>query len=113
MQGVHNPHEGQFYVCDAEAIHAVQLDNAGEEVVQVPRRVTPLRGAKVQSTKAFFLGLSSREKVAFVTQLPAEERKVLWNAFTSSERTQHLTTFVRALVHARPSWLPASYSFVG
>ncbi len=113
MQEVHNPSEGQFYICDEAAIHAVNTNRAASDALTiVPRKGTPLRGAKVQSTKSFFLSLSSPEKIEFVKQLPGHERKMLWRNFTSSEQTQNLTHFVVAGVNAQPNWLPASYATV-
>ena len=85
---------------------------AGDAAVIVPRKVTPLRVSKAQSTKTFYLSLSSQEKVAFIKQLPPEERKLLWSSLASSEKTKNMTHFVVASVNARPSWLPASYAWV-
>ena len=113
MQEVHNPSEGQFYICDEAAIHAVNNNRpASDAPAIVPRKGTPLRSAKVQSTKSFFLSLSSPEKIEFVKQLPSNERKLLWRSFTSSEKTRNLTHFVVAGVNAQPNWLPASYAAV-
>ena len=113
MQEVHNPSEGQFYICDEAAIHAVNTNRpASDAPAMVPRKGTPLRSAKLQSTKSFFLSLSSPEKIEFVKQLSSSERKCLWRSFTSGEKTQNLTHFVVAGVNMQPNWLPASYAAV-
>ena len=110
MQDVHNPSEGQFYVCDADTIQAVRFDKPGDEPVRVPRRLTPPRAAKEQSTKAFFLSLGSQEKLDFLRRLPAVERQTLWGSLDSGEKVHNLTSFVVESV--RPGWLPTRYGFV-
>lgn len=113
MQQVHSASEGQFYICDDVAIHAVNTDRpASDAPAMVPRKVTPLRSAKVASTRAFFLSLTTQEKIELVKQLPRDERKVLWRSLSSDEKTQNLTHFIVAGVNARPEWLPASYAAV-
>ena len=110
MQEVHKPSEGQFYVCYEDAVHAIDVNRPdGDSPVLLPRKVTPLRAAKVQSTRSFFLSLNSQQKVEFLKQLPAAEKKVLWSSFTSSEKTHNLTYFALAGINRRPDWLPAVY----
>ena len=112
MQDVHNPSEGQFYVCGADAIQAVRIDKPGEEPTRVLRRLTPSRAAKEQSAKAFFLSLGSQQKVDLVRRLPAGERRTLWSTLDSGEKARNLTPFVTGSVCARPEWLPTPYAFV-
>ena len=113
MQDVHNPSEGRFFMCDEASIHEVDTNRPATGMpVMVPRKVTPLRGAKLSSTKAFFLSLHSQERIAFLKRLSQNERKILWRTLTSSEMTQNLAHFVVAGVNSRPEWLPASYAAV-
>ena len=83
-------------MCNADAIHPVRVGKDGEVPAVVPRKVMPLREAKVHSTRDFFLSLSSPERIDLLKRLPAEERKLLWNSLRSGERTQNLTPFMIA-----------------
>ena len=47
MQDVHKPSEGQFYICNENAIHAIDVHREVDsgEAAHVPRKVMPLRQA--------------------------------------------------------------------
>lgn len=112
MQRVHVPSEGRLYVCDAESIRAVQVQKpTGEVPVRIPRKVMPLRRAKVQSLLAYFASLSAEERRAFVQQMPPRERQLLWESLDAEEKFTHIATFALSALH--PAWLPSLYSVVG
>lgn len=100
MQQVHKPSEGRFYLCDPSGVRPVFLDDKerGEAPVLVPRRVTPFRDAKLESTRRYFASLMASEKRMYVQQMPRDERQLLWESLSGRERSKYSGLFMSTVV---------------